>query len=138
MAFERPALSDIITRVKADFVSRLELEGAVLRRSAVAVLARVVAGAAHMLHGHLDYVSRQIFPDLSDDANLVRQAALYGITKTAPTYATATVEFTGDDGESIPAGSLLVRSDGAEYETDADGTIAAGVVEIEVTAVIPD
>ncbi len=136
MAFERPALSDIITRVKADFVSRLELEGAVLRRSAVAVLARVVAGAAHMLHGHLDYVSRQIFPDLSDDANLVRQAALYGITKTAPTYATATVEFTGDDGEIIPAGSLLVRSDGAEYETDADGTIAAGVVEIEVTALV--
>lgn len=136
MAFERPALSDIITRVKADFVSRLELEGAVLRRSAVAVLARVVAGAAHMLHGHLDYVSRQIFPDLSDDVNLVRQAALYGITKTAPTYATATVEFTGDDGEIIPAGSLLVRSDGAEYETDADGTIASGTVEIAVTALV--
>ena len=40
---------------------------------------------------------------------LVREAALYGITKTAPTYATEIVEFTGDDGETIRAGSLVVR-----------------------------
>lgn len=136
MAFERPTLTDLVSRVSADFVSRLELQGAVLRRSLVYVLARVVAGATHMLHGHLDYLARQLFPDQSDDTFLIRQASVYGLTKTAATFAAATVEFTGTDGEVIPAGTLLVRSDGAEYETDADGTIASGAVEVAVTALV--
>ena len=54
MSFERPTLPDLVSRIQTDFVSRLALTGAVLRRSVVTVLARVLAGAAHMLHGHLE------------------------------------------------------------------------------------
>lgn len=116
--FTRPTLAQIVTRVTADFVSRLVLTGAVLRRSMVYVLARVIAGAAHMLHGHLEYLARQLFPDQSDGPYLVRQASVFGLTKTAATYATGTVTVTGTG--TIPVGAVLTRSDGARYTVDAE------------------
>lgn len=135
MAFARPTLSDLITRIEADFVSRLTLTGALLRRALVRVLARVLAGAAHMLHGHLEYLGKQLFADQSDDAFLVRQADLYGITKTPPTFARATLAVTGTTGMVVPAGTALTRTDGQRYLTDASVTLVAGAAAPTVTAV---
>ena len=42
MAFNRPALADLRRRIQADFVSRLELKGGILRRSVVGVLSTVL------------------------------------------------------------------------------------------------
>jgi len=134
MAFVRPSLSEIVDRVQADFVSRLELTGAVLRRSMVYVLSRVIAGAAHMLHGHLDFLGRQIFPDQSDDAYLIRQASIYGLTKTVATFATGTATATGTNGITIPQDTVLTRSDGEQYSVDADVTISGGTATLALTA----
>lgn len=135
MAFNRPTLPALVARIEADFISRLQLRGAPLRRSMIRVLARVLAGAAHMLHGHLEYLGRQLFPDQSDDEFLIRQASLYGIAKNAPTFARAEVDFAGTNGAVIPAGSALLRSDGERYTTDADATISSGVASATVTAI---
>lgn len=134
MSFERPTLTVLIARVQADFVSRLGLTGAVLRRSIVFVLSRVIAGAAHMLHGHLDWLAKQLFPSTSDDAQLITQAALFGLAKTSATYAVGVVTITGTDTTIIPAGTILVRSDGEEYETAAEVTITGGEIDATVTA----
>lgn len=123
MAFERPTLAELVTRVQADFVSRLDLTGAILRKSSLYVLARVLAGAAHMLHGHLDFLGRQLFPDLSEGEYLERQAAVFGITKTAADYASAVIILHGTDTTLVPAGTVFTRSDGAEYVSEADATI---------------
>lgn len=136
MAFSRPTLQEIITRVQADLVSRLSLAGPVLRRSVVYVVSRVIAGASHLLHGHLEWNARQILPDQSEAEFLTRAANLYGIARIAAAYAGGDVTFTGTDGATIPAGTLLQRADGTEYETDADGTIAAGSATVGVTAVV--
>lgn len=135
MSFQRPTLSELVTRIRADFVSRLELTGAVLRRAVVLVLSRVIAGAAHMMHGHLEFLGRQLFPDQSDDAYLVRQAGLYGLSKIPPSFATVSVTLTGVDGSILPVNSLLVRSDGLEYSTESDATIASGTATVLVNAV---
>lgn len=137
MAFTRPTLATLTSRIAADLSSRLELEGALLRRSFVTVLARVIAGAAHMLHGHLEWLSRQVFPDQSEAEFLVRQAGLYGITRTAPTYAAGQVRFTGVNTTVIPAGTVLRRSDGVEYTTNTDCTISGGIAIETITAVVP-
>lgn len=134
MSFTRPTLSELVDRIQADLVSRLTLTGAVLRRSVVSVLARVLAGASHVLHGHLDFLGKQIFPDTSEAEFLARQAGLYGLTRTAATFAQGDVLFTGTDGSVIPADTVLVRSDGVEYTTDAEGTIASGTATVAVTA----
>jgi len=136
MSFTRPTITELVTRVQADFVSRLNLVGAVLRRSMIYVLSRVIAGVAHMLHGHLEYLGRQLFPDQSDEANLVRQASLYGITKTPAGFATGTADITGTNGTVVPAGTILVNSAGDEYETDADVTIASGIGTLALTSLL--
>jgi uncharacterized phage protein gp47/JayE len=134
MAFDRPTLAEIVDRIENDFISRLDLSGAVLRRSMVAVLSRVLAGAAHMLHGHLDYLSKQLFPDESEADFLARQGSLFGVTKNPATFATGTVTLTGTNGVVVPAATVLLRSDGQEYKTAADVTIASGTATASVTA----
>ena len=134
MAFSRPTLAEIVDRVQQDFISRLPLAGAVLRRSMVYALSRVVAGAAHMLHGHLDYLSRQIFADTAEREYLLRMGSMYGLTPTAATFATATVTLTGTTGAVVPVGTVLLRADSAEYTTDAEVTLASGTATAAVTA----
>lgn len=136
MAWQRPTLADLIERISADFMSRLALAGAVLRRSTVYVFARVQAGAAHMLHAHLEFLSRQIFPDQSEAEYLERQATLFGLTRRGATFAGGVVDVTGANGTVIPAGSLLQRSDGTQYATDADVAIDAGAATVGVTATV--
>lgn len=94
-----------------------------------------MAGLSHGLHGSADYLSRQHFPDLSDGDFLERQADVWGIVRRAATFATGTVTFTGTDATSIPAGTLVQREDGAQYATDAIGTIASGTADVAATAV---
>lgn len=136
MAFARPTLSDLVTRIQADFVSRLSLTGAVLRRANVYVLSRVMAGAAHMLHGHLDFLARQLFPDKSEAEFLTRQASLFIGAPIPAGFAKGTLTCTGTNTTVIPAGSALQRSDGAVYTTDADVTIALGTATPSVTSVL--
>lgn len=134
MAFARPTLPELIDRIQQDLTTRLALAGAVLRRSVVAVLSRVLAGAAHLLHGHLDYLSKQLFPDTSDADFLERQAGVFGLSRIAATYAAGNVTFTGTNGTLIPAGTTLLRADGAAYTTTAPATIATGTATAAVTA----
>lgn len=134
MAFNRPSLSDLVNRIQQDFVSRLSLMGAPLRRAVVYVLSRVMAGAAHGLHGHLEYLSKQLFPDSADWENLRKFGTLRGVVPNVATFASGNVTLTGTNGSPILNGTRLIRSDGAEYETSADATIDSGTATISVTA----
>lgn len=134
MAFQRPTLSELITRIEADYVSRLTGGGSLLRRSFVKVLARVHAGAMHLLYGFGDFISRQIIPDTASAEYLARWANIWGVVRIAATYSTFSVEFTGGDGIEIPSGTELARSDGTLYTTTDAGTIASGTATIVVTA----
>lgn len=136
MAFVRPTLAELASRIQEDLRSRLSLASPLLRRSMVHVLSRGIAGAVHMLHGHLEYLARQVFPDRSEKEFLVRQAGLFGIARRPAEYASGPASVSGTNGSIIPAGSVLLRADGAAYEVDAEVTIAGGVAAPNVTAVV--
>jgi uncharacterized phage protein gp47/JayE len=135
MPFVRPSLPELVDRIQQDFTSRLMLTAPILRRSFVYVLARVLGGAVHMLHGHLEFLAKQVFPDQSDGDFLVRQAALFGLSLKAAAFASGSLEVTGADGAVIPDSTVLLRADGAAYETDGEVTIAGGTAAPLVTAV---
>lgn len=136
MAFIRPLLPVLVERIQQDLISRLSLATPLLRRSMVAVLARVLAGAAHMLHGHLEFLSRQIFPDQADAEYLTRWGALFGLSFNPATYADGTATATGSDGSVIPEGTVLVRADGTRYATDAEATISSNLAALSLTALL--
>lgn len=132
MPFERPQLAALVSRVRSDLRGRLGLS--LVRRAMSDVLAAVWGGAVHMLHGHLEWTGRQLFPDTSEREHLLRQAALYGIYPTPATFAAGSVTATGTNGSTIEANTLLQGSNGLLYEVDADATISGGVATLAVTA----
>lgn len=134
MPFQRPALDELIARILTDLQTRLSPNNVVMRRSAIGAQAYAEAGAVHLLHGHLEYLSRQMFPDISDAEFLDRQASLFGITRTPATFATGNVTATGTNGTVIPVGTHLQRADGATFTSTANATIALGTATVAVTA----
>jgi uncharacterized phage protein gp47/JayE len=134
MAFQRPTLTELVTRIEADYVSRLTGGGTLLRRAVVKVLARVHAGAMHLLYGFVAFIARQIMPDTAEGEYLLRWAAVWGITKKAATYTTFNAVFTGADGTAIPIGTELSRADGELYVTTGAGTIASGTATVACEA----
>lgn len=138
MAFARPTLSELKTRIQADFESRLTLAGSPLPRSVVKVMSFVLAGAVHMLFGFLDSKSEQMLPDTAEDDGVKRWGTLLGVTQTPAQFATGTVTVTGSNGLQALEDEILVRSDGKEFRIDADVTIAGGTGTANVTAETAD
>lgn len=134
MAFIRPTLSKLIARAKSDIETRLPGADAQIRRTVENVLARVVAGAAHGLHGHLVWLSKQMIPDTAVDELMVRWADIFGLGRIAAVKATGSVAITGVTSSPCPADTLWQTADGVIYVQDALVTIAAGVATIAVTA----
>jgi len=134
MPFSRPTLPDLIARAQADIESRLPGADARLRRTLLGVLARIHAGSAHALYGYLDWLARQLMIDTAEVDHLDRWASIWGVSRKAATPAIGNVSFTGTDNTVIPISTVLQRADGAEFVTDAAGTITAGTVVVAVTA----
>lgn len=134
MPFERVALSDIVDRVIADFQTRITGATSLLRNSVIKVMARVYAGAVHLLYGYLQYQSKQLFITTADTVALDRFAAEYGMSRTAAIKATGSGQATGTTGTIIPASSQLRSNAGNIYLTDAAATIAGGVATLAFTA----
>lgn len=105
------------------------------RRNLLNIIARAHAGSVHSLYGYLDWLAKQLMPDTSEAEFLDRQAAIWNITRKAAAPAKGNITVTGANGSTVPAGTMLQRSDGAEYTSDADGTIVGGTATIAVTAV---
>lgn len=135
MPYSRPTLQEIISRTSADAVARLGLEE-LLRRDDVQVLARVLSGASHSLHGHVAWLAEQVIIDTAEAEYLERWANIWGVERKPAAAAVGNVTITGSNGTVVPAGTSLVRTDGVEYTTDAEATIASGTATAAVTAVV--
>ena len=134
MPFDRPTLQEITDRIESDLQTRLGGSGSLLRRSVLAVMARVYAGAVHLLYEFLVYASRQLFASKADAQGLNDIAGEYGITRQAATPATGTGTATGTNGSIIPSGSELQSGAGIIYTVDDEVTIAAGTAVLALTS----
>jgi uncharacterized phage protein gp47/JayE len=101
------------------------------------ILARVFAGAIHILYGWLAWLAKQLFWDTAEVEMLDRHARLWGLTRKAAAFATGTVDFTGTDTTIIPSGTLLTDDDGIQFETLAQVTITGGVASVIANASEP-
>lgn len=137
MPFARPTLAELIDRVSADMASRvLGTEGAILRRSMLGIIARAEAGAVHLLYGYLDWIAKNSIPDTAESELLERWSVIWGVIRKPATFASGSVTFTGTDGSQIPSGTVIQRSDGVQYITQAAGTIASGTATVAVEAAL--
>lgn len=138
MPFQRPTLQELIERVSTDIASRLPgVSKTLLRNSLAGVFARAEAGAVHSLYGYLDFIARQAIPDTAEDEYLIRWARIWLPAGRKPaTYAqgVSAVQVTGSVGSTLPAGTYLVRSDGAQLYTEADVVLSGSTGLASVVA----
>jgi uncharacterized phage protein gp47/JayE len=120
MPFARPTPAELRSRIAAEIEAALPGADARRRRSLEEILARMLAVAAHELHGHLAWVARQILPDTAEAAELERHAAVWGVARTPAAAAFGTVSLAGTPGAVAPAGTELRRADDTRYRLRAD------------------
>jgi uncharacterized phage protein gp47/JayE len=133
--FSRPALPELIQRVRNDVLARLSADD-LLRRADAEVYARVMGGVAHGLYGFIEWLSTQLIYDTAELEYLERWCSIWGIRRKVATVATGSVTFLAQAGSVIPSGTLLQALDGVQYLTIADTTITAPTADAPVAAVI--
>lgn len=137
MPFSRPTISRLIARAKADIESELQNGAAYIRRTFEAAAAKMQAGLAHTLHGHIAWAARQLLPDTSEDEYLVRHANIWlgENSRTPATKAEFPITVTGTVANTpVPSGTRWSRADGVSFESfDAYALPAAVPFEVTVT-----
>ncbi|MDR1946630.1 MAG: baseplate J/gp47 family protein [Desulfovibrio sp.] len=138
MPWDRPTLKKLHERILRDFSGRLLDGGPVLARSVIAVLARIWAGACHLLHGLLDWIFLQVFADTAEGTYLERWARVWGIYRKGAAASVGTALFQGIDGAVLPAGSILIHQpSGQRYALAVDAELVDGQAGVQVRALEP-
>jgi uncharacterized phage protein gp47/JayE len=138
MPFEIPTLKALAERAARSFRANLKGSDAFLWPNNVAVSAKVMAGAVWEAFSFLDYISRQIFVLSAEGPWIDRHAAEYGMARLPATFAAGKATISGDPSVAVPAGIVLERADGIQYETTASGvTSGLGTVDLPVRALNP-
>lgn len=134
MSFSRPTLTQLTDRISADFQTRISGAGTLLRRSVLKVLARVLAGAFHLMYGFLYFMAKQLFASSSDETYLDRIASEYGVIRVAAAKAIGYGAVTGTTGITIPEGTILQSANLVRYLTTSDVTLVGGAGTLTVQA----
>lgn len=131
--FYRPPLPDLITQIRNDIYSRFQGD-AVLRRANAEVYSRATAAAVNSLYGYLDYLARNLLPDLADEAWLYRHGNLKKCPRKEPVASAGWVRWDGvDDGLSIKAGVEIQRDDQVTFTASTTTKSAGGIMRVPVT-----
>lgn len=128
MAFTPPSYETIRDGILRDIRSQLP-DADIGSDSDNFIRSAAVAAAIEGLYQHQAWVYRQIFPDTSDDAELLHHAANRGLQQKAAVAATGIVSITGTQGITLPLGatfkhvaSAIVLVSTAAVTIDASGT----------------
>ena len=136
MPFNTPTLKELAERTARAFRSNLKGSDAFLWPNNVAVSAKVMAGAVWEAFSFLAHIQRQILVHTATDPYWIeRHAAEYGLARLPATFASGRVTISGDPNVAVPAGIVLQRADGLQYEVTIGGiTSGFGTVDVPVRA----
>lgn len=130
--FYRPPLPTLITQIRNDILSRFR-QDEVLRRADAEVYSRATAAAVNTLYGYLDYLARNLLPDLADETWLYRHGNLKKCPRKQPGAATGWARWDGAaDNIQIGSGVEIQRDDQVTFITTAAVTASGGVLRVPV------
>lgn len=135
MSFEIPTPQEVRDQNYSNIEADLPNVDPRLNNSFINAIAKMDALAVHGLYLYLQRLKDQIFVESSDAEFLEKHGSPLGIDRQEATKAGGTVTATGTNGTSIPAATLLQRSDGSQYTVTVGVTIATGTADMVVQAV---
>jgi uncharacterized phage protein gp47/JayE len=87
----------------------------------------------HTVYGYIDYLARNLLPDLAEEDWLKRHANMKRCPRKAATFATGFARWdVATDGISIPAGVVIQRDDLTSFTTTGKASSAGGVLRVPV------
>lgn len=132
--FARPELPQLIATIRSDLLTRFQ-QDAVLRRMDAEVYGRVQAAAVHTLYGYLDYLARNMLPDLCDEDWLYRHARIKRCPRKDAVAATGFIRWDGLGGTpTLPAGTQIQRDDQVTFTTTQTVKASGGLLRVPVVA----
>ncbi len=134
MPFARPEFEQILDRALSDIDVRLPGGDSRLPLSMLGVIATVHTGAVHELHAAVQTAAKDAFITTASGEVLEQHGSVWGVFRREAIFAEGKVQFTGQDQSKIPAGHLLQRGDGQQYETLAESVIVGTSTIVEVRA----
>lgn len=146
MPWTTPSIQQVRGMIRDDITR--SLSGAqVTGNTVLRVMADAQAGLAALILRYIDWLARQLMPDLAEKEWLDRHAQIWLVNadgtlgRKNATLASGTVGFTGVEGIFIPVGTELVSPDGSTfYQTLESITLAAQFEqpsEVAVRAINP-
>lgn len=135
MPLDRPSITAIRDRVRADFDAHTTGLDPRLRRSLSALIVHALSGAAHGLYGFAERVVLDLFPDTATAEALERWASIWGVTRQGASFATGQATATGTNGAVIAASTRLVAGDGTVFETTAAAIVGGGIATLALEAI---
>lgn len=138
MPYDRESLAELNRRLEQELP--LATSSQTLRRALYLPFARALAAAVYGIHDHLDWRTRQLFPQTCDDEileNLHVDLWLQGDSRNPATAAQGTATVRGKAGFSIEAKTTFNRNDGRQFaviDTEvigADGTATVRLIALE-------
>lgn len=143
MPFSRPALTDLIAQAQQDIIAGQitdQTTGKILQgllaQANLLDVAISEAGLVFLLYAYLDWVSKQAVPYTATDEFLEAWAALKNVLRKDSTAGTGTFSIASGctNGSTLPAGSIITRSDGIEYATTVAATVSGGALSVAIKA----
>ena len=138
MPWTTPTLLQVRQMVRDDVTSSLS-GAAIIGNTVLRVMSDAQAGLAALILRYVDWLARQLMPDLAETTYLDRHGNIWlvnsdGTTgRKGATSASGTVTFTGVAGVVVPAGTTLAAPDGsAFYITLEFITLATQPIEVAI------
>ncbi|MFT4271273.1 MAG: baseplate J/gp47 family protein [Pantoea sp.] len=134
--FSRPTLPQLITAVRSDILTRLAADStlAELRRTDAEVYSRVQAASVHTVYGYIDYLARNLLPDLCDEDWLIRHGNMKRCPRKDAVSASGYVRWDGVTADvSIEAGVTIQRDDLVSFTTTSEASVSGGVLRVAVS-----
>ncbi|HHS7275892.1 TPA: baseplate J/gp47 family protein, partial [Salmonella enterica] len=132
--FARPELPQLIATIRSDLLTRFQ-QDVVLRRMDAEVYSRVQAAAVHTLYGYIDYLARNMLPDMCDEDWLYRHASIKRCPRKNAVSAKGFARWDGIAGRpEIPAGTQIQRDDQVTFTTLQTVKASGGLLRVPVIA----
>ncbi|EKD4385128.1 baseplate J/gp47 family protein, partial [Salmonella enterica subsp. enterica serovar Derby] len=132
--FARPELPQLIATIRSDLLTRFQ-QDVVLRRMDAEVYSRVQAAAVHTLYGYIDYLARNMLPDMCDEEWLYRHAMIKRCPRKNAVSAKGFARWDGIAGTpEIPAGTQIQRDDQVTFTTLQTVKASGGLLRVPVIA----
>lgn len=125
--------SDALERLKGYLVSPLsKIEGTFSMFNL-----RSVAQESALLSNNMEILEDNWSLDTASGEYLDEKVKDYGMYRRTASFSLGTVTFTGNDGISIPAGTIVVATDyGVQFETRDDVTISQGTATVNAQCIV--